>query len=140
MNSEKTLPIDRNATNRANAQKSTGPKSDAGKKRSSLNALRHGLTGQVVLPTEEPSAYKLFAAGMLKDLLLEPKSPDPSPTAPGVSTEPQAIENNLCALALNGNADSVVTDHPEAHAALVMAKSIASQIKPSPPPPTQLRA
>lgn len=31
--------------NRANAQHSTGPKTEAGKKQSSLNALRQGLTG-----------------------------------------------------------------------------------------------
>jgi hypothetical protein len=46
------------AANRANAQKSTGPKTEAGKKRSSLNAFRHGLTGQVlVLPEEDREAF-----------------------------------------------------------------------------------
>jgi hypothetical protein len=46
--------------NRANAQHSTGPKTEAGKQRSSLNALRHGLTSQiVVMPTEELEAYQL---------------------------------------------------------------------------------
>src|SRR5580693_10450371 len=48
------------AINRANAQHSTGPKSHEGKKKSSLNALRHGLTGQiVVMPTEDLAAYQL---------------------------------------------------------------------------------
>jgi hypothetical protein len=47
-------------TNRANAQNSTGPRTDAGKQRSSLNALRHGLTGQtVLLPSDDPAAYQL---------------------------------------------------------------------------------
>ena len=45
--------------NRENAQHSTGPKTQAGKQRSSLNALRHGLTGQiVVMPTEDLQAYQ----------------------------------------------------------------------------------
>src|SRR6266481_2901055 len=42
------------ARNRANASHSTGPKTEAGKKRSSLNAYRHGLTGQtIILPAED---------------------------------------------------------------------------------------
>jgi hypothetical protein len=46
--------------NRANAQHSTGPKTESGKQRSSQNALRHGLTSQiVVMPTEEIEAYQL---------------------------------------------------------------------------------
>ena len=46
-------------TNRANAEHSTGPVTEAGKQRSSQNALRHGLTAQtVVLPTEDPEAYQ----------------------------------------------------------------------------------
>jgi len=50
----------RTEINRANAQHSTGPKTAAGKKQSSLNALRHGLTGQiVVMPTEDLEAYQL---------------------------------------------------------------------------------
>ena len=39
--------------NRANAQFSTGPCTQEGKKRSSLNAFRHGLTGQIVIHTSE---------------------------------------------------------------------------------------
>lgn len=45
--------------NRANAQLSTGPRTDSGKQRSSLNALRHGLTAaSPVLPTEDRAAYE----------------------------------------------------------------------------------
>jgi hypothetical protein len=39
--------------NRANAQHSTGPKTEAGKRRSSQNALRHGFTGQLVVMHDE---------------------------------------------------------------------------------------
>ena len=45
--------------NRANSLHSTGPKTPEGKKNSSLNALRHGLTGQiVVMPTEDLEVYQ----------------------------------------------------------------------------------
>ncbi len=45
--------------NRANSQHSTGPQTEAGKQRSSLNALRHGLTSQiVVMPNEDLEAYR----------------------------------------------------------------------------------
>ncbi len=51
--------INRAEVNKKNAQHSTGPKTAAGKKQSSLNALRHGLTGQiVVMPSEDLEAYQ----------------------------------------------------------------------------------
>ncbi len=47
------------SVNRANSQHSTGPRSEAGKQRSSLNALAHGLTARTaVLPSEDPGAYE----------------------------------------------------------------------------------
>ncbi len=49
----------RTAINRQNAQHSTGPRTEPGKQRSSLNALRHGLTAaSPVLPSEDPAAYQ----------------------------------------------------------------------------------
>jgi hypothetical protein len=52
-------PSEHSAINRANAQHSTGPRTEEGKKKSSLNALRHGLTGQiVVMPTDDLEAYR----------------------------------------------------------------------------------
>ena len=42
------------AANRANAQKSTGPRTLEGKQRASMSALKHGLAAQtVVLPHED---------------------------------------------------------------------------------------
>ena len=44
--------------NRANAQFSTGPRTDEGKARSSMNAVKTGLTGRtVVLPSDDIQAY-----------------------------------------------------------------------------------
>src|ERR1700751_3618081 len=52
-------PIDRAEINRQNAAHSRGPVSAEGKRRVSLNALRHGLTGHtVVLPSEDLAAYQ----------------------------------------------------------------------------------
>jgi hypothetical protein len=53
------LPSERRlAANRANAQLSTGPRTEAGKAVSSLNAVKTGLTGRaVLLATEDADAY-----------------------------------------------------------------------------------
>jgi hypothetical protein len=59
-NSPEAQRVQRAATNRANSQHSTGPRTEPGKQRSSRNALRHGLTARTaVLPTEDPEAYQL---------------------------------------------------------------------------------
>jgi hypothetical protein len=53
--------------NRRNALKSTGPKSEDGKAKSRMNALRHGLTaGQAVLPHENEDDYEKLREGMLE--------------------------------------------------------------------------
>jgi hypothetical protein len=51
------------AANRLNAQLSTGPASETGKAKSSLNALKTGLTGRtVLLPGEDNSAFEALRA------------------------------------------------------------------------------
>ncbi len=47
--------------NRRNAEDSTGPRSKAGKQRSSRNAIRHGLTAEtVIVPLEDADDYSAF--------------------------------------------------------------------------------
>src|SRR5260370_3982818 len=47
----------------------TGPRSDQGKERSSLNAVKHGLRSErPVLPGEDPDQWDHFRAGVIKDL------------------------------------------------------------------------
>jgi hypothetical protein len=54
--------------NRRNAQKSTGPRSEQGKQRSSQNAVRHGLTAETVIePVEDAEDYKAFEAAVTAD-------------------------------------------------------------------------
>jgi hypothetical protein len=51
-------PSARTLANRANAQKSTGPKTAEGKRHASMNAMRHGLTSQrVILEEGDERAY-----------------------------------------------------------------------------------
>ena len=52
-----TSPAKKDSNGR-NAKKSTGPRSEEAKKRSCMNALKHGLTASLaMLPDEDPAAY-----------------------------------------------------------------------------------
>jgi hypothetical protein len=55
-------------SNCRNALRSTGPKTEAGKQRSSKNAVRHGLTAETVIePLEDPEDYKAFEQAITAD-------------------------------------------------------------------------
>jgi hypothetical protein len=55
--------------NRANAQLSTGPTSQAGKSRSSFNAVKTALTGRtILLPGDDVESYTALVARFTKDL------------------------------------------------------------------------
>ena len=54
--------------NRGNALRSTGPKTEAGKRRSRRNAVRHGLTAEtVVVALEDIEDYQAFEAAVIAD-------------------------------------------------------------------------
>jgi len=54
--------------NRRNSLKSTGPKTDAGKRSSRCNAVRHGLTAETVIGAlEDTEDYKAFEATITAD-------------------------------------------------------------------------
>lgn len=86
MSAPAIAPLDRAANqraavNRANAQHSTGPRTESGKQRSSLNALRHGLTARsAVLPSEDPAAYENHRCQFLAEY------------QPATSTETQLVQ------------------------------------------------
>jgi hypothetical protein len=53
--------------NRRNASMSTGPCTEEGKRRSSKNALRHGLTAETVIePLEDVEEYEAFEASIVR--------------------------------------------------------------------------
>jgi hypothetical protein len=55
-------------SNRRNALRSTGPKTETGKQRSSKNAVRHGLTAETVIePLEDPEDYMAFEQSVTAD-------------------------------------------------------------------------
>jgi hypothetical protein len=57
------------AANRANAQHSTGPRTEAGKLISSLNSTTHGLAGQSIYRShDQDEAYATYYKSMLPDL------------------------------------------------------------------------
>src|ERR1700719_1253455 len=118
--------INRAAVNRANAQHSTGPRTEAGKQRSSLNALRHGLTGQtVVLPTEDQSAYQRHSHAFLDEY--QPKGATETRLVQSL-LDPSwqlnragAVETNLYSLGITEMEDRIRANHLEAETALAMA-------------------
>lgn len=82
-------------TNRENAQKSTGPKSPAGKATSSKNRLSHGLCSQdLLVGNETADDFDLFWLRSEKPINQPPKkkksSPIRSPNPSGVTIEPSA--------------------------------------------------
>ena len=59
----------RQIANRANAKKSTGPKTAEGKAKSSLNALKHGLRAELlILPNEDPEILQTVVDGWIDAL------------------------------------------------------------------------
>ena len=117
----------RAATNRRNAAHSTGPATPEGKRRASLNALRHGLTGQtVVLPTDDLAAYQStcdeFHAELKPKGLLETRLVQTIADTYWRLDRIRAMENNLFALAIEEQ--EPLSSDPLISAALSQAKSL----------------
>jgi hypothetical protein len=56
------------AANRENAKLSTGPNTDKGRERSKMNALKHGLTAEaVVISDEDAEEFESFRDAMFED-------------------------------------------------------------------------
>jgi hypothetical protein len=99
-------------TNRTNAQHSTGPKTPEGKRRSSLNALRHGLTGQiVVMPSEDLEAYQRHVKSFTDDC--DPKGAIEANLVQSIADtswrlhRAAASEANLQTISVTGESDQI---------------------------------
>jgi hypothetical protein len=113
--------------NRENAQHSTGPRTIEGRKRSSLNAFRHGLTGQIVIRTpEDEQAFKKHCDGIRQ--ALAPVGALEIDLAQAIAEDrwrlnrARALENSIFAL---GQGEDVPDnpDHPELDAALAQGRT-----------------
>jgi len=126
--------VDRASINRENARYSTGPRTETGKQRSSLNALRHGLTGQtIVLPSEDLAAYQAFTKRFFDDLqprgMVEEQLVQTLADTSWRLNRARAIETNLLTLGQVEVEAGLTTDHPEADAALAMAQAYRDQTR-----------
>ena len=109
--------------NQANSQKSTGPKTPDGKKRSSLRALRHGLTGRViVMPDEDYHAYEAFSKRWSDDLnphgVIEQGLVQQMTDCQWVLNRAQSLIESLEAIGHNFYIQKIDTSHPEADNAI----------------------
>jgi hypothetical protein len=113
--------------NRENAQHSTGPRTTEGRKRSSLNAFRHGLTGQIVVHTpEDQEAFKKHCDGICQ--ALAPVGALEADLAQGIAEDrwrlnrARALENTILAL---GQSEHLPPDgsYSELDAALAQAQA-----------------
>ena len=125
--------------NRSNALLSTGPKTEEGRKRSSMNALRHGLTGQVTTMTDEDrAAHDKFSEALIKDLA--PDGAMEIQLAQRIATDSwrlnriSAIEDNLFALGLHENGGQLCPDNEQIDAALTTARVFTMESKQAPAP------
>src|SRR6202161_4923464 len=101
--------------NIANAQHSSGPKTEKGKHRTRLNAYRHGLTGQIcLLTTDEHQAFDQHCTGIRESLA--PVGALEIELAQSIAEDhwrlkrARAIETGIFALGQQGALGSLVTN------------------------------
>jgi hypothetical protein len=115
--------------NRENAKNSTGPRTDEGKKRSSLNATRHGILAQVIhLPEEEMAAFteftKEYVASFAPVGAVETQLANACADLQFRLHRLAAAEHNLFAIGHDENGDQWSVDHAESHTALTFAETL----------------
>jgi hypothetical protein len=135
-NAQNSEPV-RHYPRNAEAPTSTsgqGAKTEAGHNRSRMNALRHGLTGQVTTMTDEDrAAHDQFSKALITDLA--PEGAMETQLAQRIATDSwrlnrtSAIEDNLFALGQLQNAGQACPDVPQIDAALISARVFTEESK-----------
>jgi hypothetical protein len=106
---------------------STGPRTPEGKAISAMNAMRHGLTGRVVvLPSEDMNIYRAFCKELMEELA--PATPMERQYAQTFCdtqwrlNRARSYEDSMLALGHFEHADSLGVQDPQTLAALTAAK------------------
>src|SRR5580692_3439463 len=131
MTSEKQIEA-----NRRNAQHSTGARTEAGRRHSRMNAMRHNLTGQVTTMTDDDRA----AHEKLSKSIIAPEGGMETQLAQRIATDSwrlnraSAIEDNLFALGLYEHSGKIFSDfdqrgHEQIDASLTTAQVFTLQSK-----------
>ena len=122
------------AANRINALNSTGPSSPEAKTKVRMNAMRDGITGQVItLSEEERPIFEQLKAELIEDLA--PKTTMELHLASSIAWDTwrldhlRAVEMNLYALGTQDPDCDIQCDGPELHDAMSDALTFVKQSK-----------
>jgi hypothetical protein len=114
--------------------KSTGPRTPEGKAISAMNAMRHGLTGRVVvLPSEDMNVYRSFCKELIAELA--PETPLERQYAQTFCdtqwrlNRARSCEDSMLALGHFEHADSLGVQDPQTLAALTAGKAFRDNSK-----------
>jgi len=120
------------AANRINAQKSTGPRTEEGKSKTRMNALRDGFTGQVItLSAEDLPIFEKFKSDLIKDLA--PKTTMELSLANAIAWDTwrlnhlRAVEMNMYAIGSNDPDTVIDADDAQIHTAMSAAMTFARE-------------
>ncbi len=110
-----------------NPNQSTGPRTEQGKQRCALNALRHGLTGRtVVMPYEDMDQYHTFCRRLFQTLA--PETPLEEQYAQTFCdtqwrlNRARSLEDAMLSLGHSEEAGEIETEHVQVHAVLTAAR------------------
>ena len=110
-----------------NPNQSTGPRTQEGKTRSALNALRHGLTGRtIVMPYEDMDQYHIFCRRLFQTLA--PETPLEEQYAQTFCdtqwrlNRARSLEDAMLSLGHSEEAGEIETEHVQVHAVLTAAR------------------
>ena len=117
--------------NRRNAQKSTGPRTEAGKSKSRLNAGRHHITAQtLILPPEEYKACEAFCQPLVDNF--HPEGPEELQLARAIAENywrlnqaRAAVTNRIALTAGYRNPEPMAAAHPQVEYAAHVANTFA---------------